>query len=238
VALLVSTVAEYSAILIAPALAIYAVVALLILRGLPRRLPGSGLGAANRVTLGRVVLALPIGGAAIVPALPTTTGLWWITGLALVVLALDGVDGWLARRTRTESQFGARFDMETDAALLMALSVIAWRAGPPGVWVLGIGALRYLFVAAGVAEPRLRADLTEDHLRRKTVCVVQVIALLVAVAPLALPTLQTAVAAVALTLLTWSFAVDVRWLLGTGDTEHSRMDPASMEPRQKDLPAA
>lgn len=238
VALLGSIVTGYPLTLVAAVLAIYAVAAFLILRGLPHRLPGTGLGPANRVTLGRLVLALPIGGAAIVPVLPTSAGLWWITSLALTVLALDGVDGWLARRTRTESRFGARFDMETDAALLMALSVIAWRAGPAGIWVLGIGLLRYLFVLAGAVEPRLQGDLTEDHLRRKTVCVLQTVALLVAVAPLGMPALQVSVAALALALLTWSFAIDVRWLLRQGEATRVVAEPVSIGPREEDLPAA
>ena len=48
-------------------------------------------------------------------------------GLALVVvaLALDWVDGQVARRTGTCSAFGARFDMETDAFLILVLSAYA-----------------------------------------------------------------------------------------------------------------
>ena len=40
---------------------------------------------------------------------------------------LDGTDGWLARRSGVVSAFGARFDMETDALLIMVLALIAWR---------------------------------------------------------------------------------------------------------------
>ena len=43
--------------------------------------------------------------------------------LSSVALALDGVDGWVARRTRTVSALGARFDMEVDAFLVLMLSV-------------------------------------------------------------------------------------------------------------------
>lgn len=212
----------------AVALGIYAVVAVLILRTAARGLGGAapeapaggerstGLGPANRVTLLRAAVALPVAGFAVFPAVPDPSARWWIVGLATVVLALDGIDGWVARRTGTESAFGARFDMETDAALLLALSVVAWRVGPAGAWVLGIGLLRYLFVAAAAAEPRLRAPLLHDQLRRKTVCVVQGIALPVAVAPLGMPSLQVGVAAAALGLLIWSFGVDTAWLLRRG----------------------
>jgi phosphatidylglycerophosphate synthase len=206
----------YDASVALAVIAIYAVAALLILRGAPGHLPGAGLGPANRVTLVRLALALPVGGFAMVPHLPDPATRWWLVALATGALALDGVDGWVARRSGTETAFGARFDMETDAALLMALSVVAWRAGPAGIWILGIGLLRYAFLAAGAVEPRLRGDLPEDQVRRKTVCVIQGIALPVAVAPLGLPRLQVGIAAAALGLLAWSFAVDSLWLLRNG----------------------
>ena len=63
--------------------------------------------------------------------------------LATVVAVLDGIDGWLARRTGMASDFGARFDMETDAALIMVLALLAWQFGKAGVWVLASGLLRY-----------------------------------------------------------------------------------------------
>ncbi len=197
-------------------LAIYAVAAFVILRGAAGGLPRAAFGAANRVTLFRAALAAPVAAFAFVPDLPGPATRWGLAALASLVLALDGVDGWLARRTGTESRFGARFDMETDAALLLALSVLAWRVGPAGAWVLGIGLLRYLFVAAGVVAPRLRGDLPEDQWRRKTICVVQGVALLVAVTPLGMPGPQVATAAIALGLLVWSFAVDTAWLMRHG----------------------
>ena len=72
-----------------------------------------------------------------------------LVGLAVVALVLDGVDGWVARRTGTVSALGARFDMEVDAFLILVLSVYV--AGSVGPWVLAIGAARYAFWAAGAA---------------------------------------------------------------------------------------
>jgi phosphatidylglycerophosphate synthase len=175
-----------------------------------------------------MIVALPIG-ALLTRALLTGTPLddgarWTIVGLGTLALVLDGVDGWVARRTGTTTPFGARFDMELDAALLLVLSMLAWRAGPVGAWVIGIGAMRYLFVGAGRLEPRLTADLPEDQLRRKTVCVLQGVALLVAVAPLGVSALQVGLAAATFGALVWSFGVDVAWLL--------RREPASDGPRR------
>ena len=69
--------------------------------------------------------------------------------LALPAVALDGVDGWLARRSGLSSDFGARYDMETDALLILVLAVLAWRQEKAGAWIVLAGAMRYLFVAAG-----------------------------------------------------------------------------------------
>ena len=134
-------------------LAVYAATGVLILHARPSEFPGPGMGTANRVTLGRLMVALPLVGLLVEPGPLGPAARWWIVGLGTVALVLDGVDGWIARREGTASAFGARFDMETDAALLLVLSGLAWRRGAAGPWVLGIGALRYLFVAAGRVRP-------------------------------------------------------------------------------------
>ena len=195
------------------AVALYLGAALLILFGIPDEVRGPGMGLANRVTLGRLFLVLPLAALALQPEVASEATRWWVVGLGAAALILDGVDGWVARRTGTGSAFGARFDMETDAFLILALSVLAWRAGPVGPWILLIGALRYLFVAAGTIWPALRRELPPS-LRRKTVCVVQGIALLVCVGPVVPAGLAVAVGAGSLVALVGSFAVDVLWAFG------------------------
>src|SRR5690606_30208717 len=53
------------------------------------------------------------------------TVLWVLVGVVVFALALDGIDGYLARKYRQESELGARFDMEVDALLILILSVAA-----------------------------------------------------------------------------------------------------------------
>ncbi|TDD75785.1 CDP-alcohol phosphatidyltransferase family protein [Actinomadura darangshiensis] len=164
------------------------------------------LGPADHVTLARVVLT---GGVAALVAGHLTgvghTGL--LVAVASAALVLDGVDGQVARRTGTTSTLGARFDMETDAFLVLVLSVeVAWSAG---AWVLAIGAMRYAFGAAAWAAPWLRADL-RPSIARKAVAVVQGVVLVVAASGL-VPLAGLLVAA-ALALLVWSFGRDVLWL--------------------------
>ncbi|SDR28110.1 Phosphatidylglycerophosphate synthase [Thermostaphylospora chromogena] len=167
------------------------------------------LGPADRVTLVRaglvgVCTALVVsgwgGGAA--PA-----GL--ITAVAAAALLLDAVDGHVARRTGTASALGARFDMEVDAYLILLLSVQV--AGRAGAWVVVIGAMRYAFVAAGWALPWLRAALPPRR-SRKVTAAVQGVVLAAAASEAFSPSVTALAAGLALTMLTWSFGRDVRWL--------------------------
>lgn len=191
---------------------LYAAAASLILLTVPPDLPGPGLGAANRVTLGRLVFIVGLAPLAPSDALLGAGGRWWVIGVGTLVMVLDGFDGWIARRTGSASAYGARFDMETDAFLMLVLSVLVWSEGRVGAWVMLIGAMRYLFVAAGWALPALRGELFPS-LRRKVACVVQGIALLVCLGPIIPQPLPVIVAAIALAVLAWSFGVDSVWLL-------------------------
>ena len=189
----------------------YLLLAFLLVWYLPKGPPTGGLGAANRVTLGRATLILPLSALAAQPILLTDDVAWLIIAVATVALVLDGVDGWMARRSGTASPFGARFDMELDSFLMLVLSILVWRSGKVGAWAILIGLPRYLFVAAGWVWPMLRAALPPS-MRRKAVCVAQGVLLLICLGPIIPPALATAAAAAALALLTWSFAVDIHWL--------------------------
>lgn len=197
--------------LIAAALT-YAIASGIALAHLPRSHPHPRFGAANTVTLIRLGGVAVFAALAVEPRLVAGSGGWWALALALFLLALDGLDGWLARRQRLASAFGARFDMEVDALLILALAVIAFSQGEVGFWVLGLGLVRYAFVAAGWLWPRLAAPLPPS-LRRKSVCVVQVVALTALLAPVVATPVSGLLAATAFAALLWSFAVDVRWLL-------------------------
>jgi phosphatidylglycerophosphate synthase len=176
------------------------------------RLPS--FGPANRVTLGRTAL---VGGvtALVADSFSGAPPVSLLVGLTAVALLLDGVDGKVARRTGTCSSLGARFDMEVDAFLILVLSVyVATDLGP---WVLLIGGMRYVFVAAARVWPWLTAPLPPST-ARKTVAALQGVLLLVAGAHL-LPRPATAgVVVLALGLLVWSFGRDVVWLWRTSRT--------------------
>ena len=172
--------------------------------------PRTTLGPANRVTLGRAVLVALVAGAIAAPAWVQQHAAW-VAALAAVALALDGVDGWVARRCRCASTFGARFDMELDAFLILVLCALLWVLDRAGVWVFAIGAMRYLFVLAMRPWPWLAAPLPPSQ-RRKAVCVWQVGSLLVCLLPGVRGGFALFLLWAALALLVWSFALDVRWL--------------------------
>ncbi len=168
----------------------------------------AGLGPADRVTLTRATL---VGGVAAltVDSFARPASVVMLVTLAAVALVLDAVDGKVARRTGTTSGFGARFDMEVDAFLILVLS--AYAAGPVGGWVLAIGAMRYGHVAAGWMLPWLRGSLPPRYWR-KVVAATQGVVLVFAAADVLPRPLLSAALAVSLSLLVESFGRDVGWL--------------------------
>ena len=172
-------------------------------------------GAANRVTLGRATL---VGGvtALVADSFQDSPPVSLFVGLTAVALILDGVDGKVARRTGTSTPLGARFDMEVDAFLILVLSVYVSMAMGP--WVLLIGGMRYVFVAAARVWPWLTAPLPPST-ARKTVAALQGVLLLVAGAALLPHVVNVGVVALALGLLLWSFGRDVLWLWRTSRVE-------------------
>lgn len=171
--------------------------------------PFPTLGPAHLVTMLRAIGTALVVGLCAGPAAPVVASVG--AGLGAVVGALDGVDGWLARRTRLSSAFGARFDMEVDALLVLALSTMLWRHGKAGAWVLLAGALRYGFVAAAAPCPWLRQALFPSW-RRKAVCVLQVAGLSALLLPAVPSAVSAPTAALLVATLVWSFGVDVAWL--------------------------
>jgi phosphatidylglycerophosphate synthase len=187
----------------------------LALGSLRTRHPFATFGAANQVTTVRAVLVALIAGLLSESSRAAVAAT--AACLTLLVCVLDGLDGWLARRTGMTSEFGARFDMEVDALLVMILSLLAYQYGKAGMWVLASGLLRYGFVAASWLEPALARPLFPSR-RRQTVCVMQVAGLNLAIAPFVSPSASSMLAAAALGCLGYSFAVDVIWLLQRRDS--------------------
>ena len=171
--------------------------------------PFALFGAANQITTLRAILVALVAGLVGEPRMSAIAGA--AVAASAAVILLDGVDRWLARRQRLVSRFGARFDMEIDALLILALAILAWRHGKAGAWVVASGLLRYAFVAGSYAAPWLRGTLPPSR-GRQTICAVQIAALTLALVPAIEPPVSTLLAAAALVALSCSFLADTLWL--------------------------
>lgn len=168
-------------------------------------------GAANRITLLRGALTSILAAAAVAGPMLDLRGLWLAAGCGALALALDGLDGWLARRTGRADAFGARFDMEVDALLVLVLAVLLWSSAIAGAWVLAAGLLRYAFVLAGWLWPWIARPLPSSR-RRRAACAGGVGLLAAALVPALAPDIAAAAAALGTGLLAASFAIDLVWL--------------------------
>jgi len=100
--------------------------------------PAGQFGWANRITLLRLLLVIMI---TVVHAAPAVIML-----LALLILVLDSLDGWLARKLTLCSEFGEYFDKETDAFFILSLCWLLYLQQRFPAWILLPGLLRYGFV--------------------------------------------------------------------------------------------
>lgn len=177
-------------------------------------------GHANVITTVRAAVAAVLAGCipvadVLLNANPSVA--WVIAISATVTLCLDGLDGYLARKAHLCSAFGARFDMETDAFLALIITLVLWQSEKVGLWVIGLGVLRYAFILASMKYKALQGELFPS-MRRKIVCVIQVGALCLMLFPSISTHEATVLGVAALGCLIWSFAVDVVWLYNHRDT--------------------
>jgi phosphatidylglycerophosphate synthase len=166
-------------------------------------------GPANRVTMGRSILVGFV--AAFLGSPGTTEQATWASSVAFIALLLDGLDGSIARRTSSQSSYGAQFDMELDSLMMLILCGLAWTWDRAGMWVLFCGLARYGWMATALLTPWFRRPLN-DSFRRKTACVIGVLGLIGAIGPWTSTTAPTMLAIIATATLAVSFGIDALWL--------------------------
>jgi phosphatidylglycerophosphate synthase len=166
------------------------------------------LSPAGWVTLARASLAVGVA-ALVASSFERHAPVAMLVSLTALALALDAVDGAVARRTGTTAALGAHFDAEVDAFLILVLSIYVARSA--GAWVLAIGAARYAFLAAAWPASWIRTPLPPRYWR-KFVAATQGVVLAIAAAGVLAPSVNRALLLVALVLLAESFIRDVWWL--------------------------
>jgi phosphatidylglycerophosphate synthase len=183
-----------------------------------RRSDQAAIFPADWVTLTRAVLCAGVAGL-VATSFGRPVSITALVTLSAVALALDAVDGQVARRTGTATSLGGRFDGEVDAFLILLLSIAVSQAY--GSWVLAIGAARYALLLAGWLMPWLAAPLPPRYWR-KVVAAVQGIVLTVAASGLLDRLAGMIAVAVTMLLLAESFGHDVIWLYRTGAGPRTR----------------
>src|SRR5581483_1532160 len=173
---------------------------------------------ADWVTLARTLLIAVVAGL-VADSFSRPVSITALVTLSSVALALDAVDGQVARRTGTVTPLGGRIDGEVDAFLILLLSIAV--SQDYGSWVLIIGAARPALLLAGRVIPWLAAPLPPRYWR-KVVAAVQGIVLTVAVSGEVDSRTGMIAVVVALLLLTESFGRDVIWLYRTGAGPRTR----------------
>ncbi|WP_144799656.1 CDP-alcohol phosphatidyltransferase family protein [Halorubrum depositum] len=103
-------------------------------------------GLANTVTLVRGALYAVVAGFIVAPP---ETALAWIPALCYGTgVALDNLDGTVARTVGRETEIGRRLDMAFDTFGFVAAPLVAVAWGLLPVWYLSISAARYVFRGA------------------------------------------------------------------------------------------
>lgn len=132
-----------------------------LLRPLVGRLAAAGV-TANQVTLAALALSLATGG--VVALVAPAPGALWLVPLVLALrMALNAVDGMLAREHGQASRLGAFLnelaDLASDAALYLPFALLAglW----PG-WVVAVVVLSLIAEAAGMLGPAVGASRRYD----------------------------------------------------------------------------
>ncbi len=70
----------------------------------------------------------------------------FVVVVAVALLAMDGLDGFLARKFGLVSEFGEYFDKEVDAFFMLLLALMLYTSQRMELWILLPGVLRYGFV--------------------------------------------------------------------------------------------
>jgi phosphatidylglycerophosphate synthase len=124
----------------------------------------------------------------------------------LLIFALDGLDGVLARSLHASSAQGAHFDMESDAYLVLTVCSLHALAGH-GAWVLTGGLLRYAYSLATTLFPS-RGEAPRTRLGRYAFAASLGCLTVALVVPAAL---CVGLAALGTAILLWSFGRSFWW---------------------------
>ncbi|WP_343124132.1 CDP-alcohol phosphatidyltransferase family protein [Natrialba sp. SSL1] len=150
----------------------------------------------------------------------TDASLRWAPAVLFAVAALlDAVDGWLARRTDSVTDLGARLDLEMDGLVVLIGATVGVLAGVLPLVFLAVAGARYAFVAGLWWRDRRghpTAELPPSHVRR-VLGALAMVAIFVALVPVVDPAISRAFATVVAVPFLANFGRD--WLVAAGYLE-------------------
>jgi phosphatidylglycerophosphate synthase len=200
---------------------VFGVLSLLLLvfhhRG--RWTPSGIFGPANMVTMVRLAMVAGLCTMGFLEGLGPASAL-----LVFTIFALDGLDGWLAKRTRQAGVFGAAFDMECDALLVLVGTLLLYLRGRLGVYILIPGFLRYVYSLGVACLPGGGAEPPPSRLGRYAFSVFA-ISMMVSLWPI--EPIHVPLAVVSTLLIAGSFARGVWWSLHHSSAIVSEAEPAA-----------
>jgi len=97
----------------------------------------------NALSLLRLLMAVPIALLVVYDESVLAMALFIAAG------ATDGIDGWLAKRYRWQSQLGGWLDPLADKALVLSVCIALTAHGDLPYWLLGLIAIRDLVIVSG-----------------------------------------------------------------------------------------
>ncbi len=166
--------------------------------------PSGRFGIANTITVARIFVIAGFGHAFDAFSRPL------FFGLVILIWIIDGLDGWIARKTNSASEFGARLDSETDAYYIMILSLLLMINDIVGPWVLIAGLWRF-FYAGLIAVIPSRGEVPRSRFARSVFGLLTWSLAATFIAPF--PLLATALAATGTILVSISFSSSMSWSL-------------------------
>jgi phosphatidylglycerophosphate synthase len=200
---------------------VFGVLSLLLLvfhhRG--RWTPSGMFGPANTVTALRLAMVAGLCTMGFLEGLGPASAL-----LVLTIFALDGLDGWLAKRTGQSTVFGAAFDMECDALLVLVCTLLLYLRGRLEVYILIPGFLRYVYSLGVAWLPGGGVEAPASRLGRYafSVFAVSMVVSLWPIEPIHAP-----LAVFATLLIVWSFARGLSWSLRHSSAGVPEADPVA-----------
>jgi phosphatidylglycerophosphate synthase len=158
-------------------------------------LPG-GFGWADALTGARLTVLILV--AAFLPGRDE-----WVVAAFVFNVTLDAFDGYVARKLRQATLFGAAFDREADALFVLVAYVHFYSGGWLGLWLLLAGTLPYAYRLIASASPVLVAAGHKEELA----ATLAGLNFLMLVGAAALPAYSTTILVGSVTVVCLSFSV-------------------------------